>query len=244
MSKTKALHLPKALILLPVDTDGNPPDAYCMLPVHGPDIIAEMKVHLEAAEMLVKTTAAPAVQDSLGWSTSIPYRHLVARDRWALYLQRYPTVGGVGGRQDLPERFHGVSDIDTLLTLTATNILAPLDDVAQETLDEGEPVIINFPQWYTTLKEGGHYSGTDQEFWSDLLKLCVRVESDSLEIFLPVTVEVKRAGPTLELKPFQHRIMFRFSASIRHRDTERYYTHDLSVAKFIASIGDALAPML
>lgn len=233
------MNVPKALILFPTQSHSTNVDVYGCVPIFPDDsFVNDMREHLARTIELTKTSARPAKKNPEGkWYTSVPYMKLIADDSWCIYLKAHPDP------KVMDMLFHGIDDFESLLQLSATDLMDPSSDVAVSldvTDDEPQPVVIDFLAWHEGLKRHGWFTGTPAELYSALLKLQARTELDRLELHLPWPVDVKRAGPVLELMPFEGHVRFSFRTSVRHSDNEEFVTEEFPLAAFLSIIEDAL----
>lgn len=234
------MNVPKALILFPTQSHSTNVDVYGCVPIF-PDssFVNDMRDHLTRVVELVKVSAKPAKQNPDGkWWTSVPYKKLIAEDSWCIFLRAHPY------RKEIEKLFHGVTDFETLLQLSAMNLMDPSSDIAADldtTNDVVQPVVIDFLAWHASLKTNGWFTGTPVQFYDALRELSVRTELDQLELHVPSwLIDVKRAGPVLELMPFEDNVQFSFRANVKHSDNEEFVTDELSLSVFLSAIEDAL----
>lgn len=232
---------PKFLMLFPTYAYGEAPMTYGFISFSTREDVtsffSEMRAHLKAAVDLVKSTTKVR-ENPIGEFYAHPNYDTLEMSRHALgFFKLYPDG-------DFEEKFRGVEDFETLVQLAATNIVRPNEDVAltlsvEDSMDEA-PVVIDFHDWHNFCVVGGHFKGSVDEFWNELLELAARVEGDRTEIHFPISLKVLRAGPTPVFENFEDKIRVVFRSRIKHSDQEELVTTELSLPEFIGVYEDAL----
>jgi len=145
-----------------------------------------------------------------------------------------PPDGGGGVPRG---RYPTVSCLSDLLALAATDLLSGNDVEAE--LEGGDLVVIDFREWYQSLKGDSHVRCTIEEFWEDIQSLAKRTEGDRLVLYLGFGIPVKLGAPFQLIEPEKY-IEFYFKADLKHSDTQGYATESRKALPFLGAVEDAV----
>jgi len=110
-----------------------------------------------------------------------------------------------------------------------------------EALDDDEPAVISFPQWYQSMADTDLLPQKMKEidFWNMLVGGAQRSELDRLTLTMGGPYQVKRGVPLTWIRP-EEQFMFCFESLAKHADGMSYETEPLSLPKVLGTVSDAV----
>jgi hypothetical protein len=242
--------IPKGLILFPAHPLNDAPQSYGVVEIsqsRGAAFFEVLRQHAQYAADIARASASPPITHNGKTYVTPLYNHLSSYSGMCSFLHTHPE-----DRKSFEESFHGVEDIETLLQMTAENVLEPNhrgDNDILAALDDsegdGKPVLVNLAKWYENCRIGGFFTDSPEAFWVSLQEQMINTEADSIIVELPLQMPIKRHvldknGRTIEFEPFEKNIEFYFACAVKHSDIEQMETRRTPILPFVAAFEDAV----